>query len=92
MKFPPSDEVIVYEVIALPPVAGVVQLTLLRFAETVAALTDCGVCGTDVRAIAEEASEACDVPAAFVAVTVNVTEELAVIPETLIGEDDPVAV
>jgi hypothetical protein len=92
VKFPPSDEVIVYEVIALPPEAGVVQLTRFRFAETVVALTDCGVCGTVVIAIAEEASEACEVPAAFVAVTVNVTEALAVIPSTRIGEDEPVPV
>lgn len=92
MKFPPSDEVIVYDVIALPPFAGVVQETLLVFAESVDALTDCGVCGTVVIAIAVEASEACDVPAAFVAVTVNVTDVLAVMPDTVIGEDDPVPV
>ena len=68
-----------YDVIALPPLFGAVQLTRLRFAETVVA-------------IAEEASEACDVPAAFDAVTVNVTEALAVIPATRIGEDEPVPV
>jgi len=92
VKFPPSDEVIVYDVIALPPVAGVVQLTRLRFAETVVALTDCGVCGTVVIAIADEGSEACDVPAAFVAVTVKVTDALAVIPDTVTGEEAPVPV
>ena len=69
-----------------------VQLILLRFAETVDAETDCGACGTVVTEIAEEAAEAAEVPAAFVAVTVNVTEALTGMPLTVIGEDDPLAV
>jgi hypothetical protein len=73
-------------------VAPAVQLILLTFAETVVPDTDCGACGTVVIAIAEEAAEAAEVPAAFVAVTVNVTEPLTGIPVTVIGEEDPVAV
>lgn len=72
--------------------APAVQLILLTFAETVDPETDCGACGLVVIAIAEEAEEAAEVPAAFVAVTVNVTEALTGIPVTVIGEDDPVAV
>ena len=68
------------------------QLILLRFAETVAAETDCGTCGIVVIEIAEEAAEAVEVPAAFVAVTVNVTEALTGMLVTVIGEEDPVAV
>jgi hypothetical protein len=79
-------------VIALPPVPPAVQLILLRFAETVAAETDCGACGFVVIAIAEEAVDTAEVPAAFVAVTVNVAEALTGTPVTVIGEDDPVAV
>jgi hypothetical protein len=41
---------------------------------------------------AAEASDACDVPAALVAVTVNVGVADEAIPVTTIGEDDPVAV
>jgi hypothetical protein len=73
-------------------VAPAVQLILLRFAETVAAETDCGACGFVVMAIAEEAVEAGEVPAAFVAVTVNVTDALTGIPVTVIGDDAPDAV
>ena len=72
--------------------APAVQLILLTFAETVDPETDCGACGLVVIAIAEEAEEAAEVPAAFVAVTVNVTEALTGIPVTVIGEDDPVPV
>lgn len=69
-----------------------VQLILLTFAETVVPDTDCGACGFVVIAIAEEAVDAAEVPAAFVAVTVKVTDALTGIPVTVIGEDDPVAV
>ena len=72
--------------------APAVQLILLTFAETVVPDTDCGACGLVVIAIAEEAVDAAEVPAAFVAVTVKVTEALTGIPVTVIGEDDPVPV
>ena len=62
------------------------------FAETVVPDTDCGACGLVVIAIAEEAADAAEVPAAFVAVTVKVTDALTGIPVTVIGDDDPVAV
>jgi hypothetical protein len=42
--------------------------------------------------IAEEAEEAAEVPAALVAVTVNVTDAAESIPDTTIGDDDPVFV
>jgi hypothetical protein len=42
--------------------------------------------------IAEEAEDARDVPAALVAVTVNVGDADEAIPVTIIGEDAPVAV
>jgi hypothetical protein len=43
-------------------------------------------------AIAEEADDAAEVPAALVAVTVNVTEALTGMPVTVTGEDAPVPV
>jgi hypothetical protein len=73
-------------------VAPGVQLILLRFAETVDAETDCGACGLVVTGIAEEAAEAAEVPAAFVAVTVNVTDALTGMPLTVSGDDAPDAV
>jgi hypothetical protein len=81
----------VYPVIADPPFAGALQETVSWFTPVVAVGAD-GVAGTVVIAIAEEAEDAAEVPAAFVAVTVNVTDALAVIPETVTGEDDPVPV
>ena len=72
--------------------APAVQLILLTFAESADPETDCGACGLVVIAIAEDAVEAAEVPAAFVAVTVNVTDALTGIPVTVIGEDDPLAV
>jgi hypothetical protein len=72
--------------------APAVQLILLRFAETVYAETDCGACGFVVIEIAEEAVDAAEVPAAFVAVTVNVTDALTGMPLTVSGDDAPDAV
>jgi hypothetical protein len=51
-----------------------------------------GVAGTVVTVTAEEADEAAEVPAALVAVTVNVAVADEAIPVTVIGEDAPVAV
>jgi hypothetical protein len=50
------------------------------------------VAGTVVIDIAEEAAEAAEVPAALVAVTVNVGDDAEGKPDIVIGEDDPVAV
>jgi hypothetical protein len=50
------------------------------------------VAGTVVTVTAADGSEAAEVPAAFVAVTVNVGVAVEAIPVTTIGEDDPVAV
>jgi hypothetical protein len=72
--------------------APAVQLILLTFAESADPEGLCGACGLVVIAIAEDAVEAAEVPAAFVAVTVNVTDALTGIPVTVIGEDDPLAV
>jgi hypothetical protein len=50
------------------------------------------VAGTVVTVTAAEAEEAAEVPAALVAVTVNVGVAVEAIPVTIIGEDAPVAV
>lgn len=75
----------------MPPVAGEVQETLSWLTCVVAVGAD-GVAGTVVMSIAEEAEDATDVPAALVAVTVKVTDAAESIPDTTIGDDDPVAV
>lgn len=78
---------------AFPPVAGAVQDTVsdakLAFVDAVGAP---GVAGTVVTVTAADAAEGCEVPAAFVAVTVNVGVAADAIPVTVIGEDAPVAV
>jgi len=51
-----------------------------------------GACGTVVANTAEEAADAAEVPAALVALTVNVTDAPEAIPVTVNGEDAPVAV
>jgi hypothetical protein len=51
-----------------------------------------GVAGTVVTVTALEASDARDVPAALLAVTVNVGVALDAIPVTIIGEAEPVPV
>ena len=82
-----------YPEIALPPVAGGVQETVsdakLAFVDADGAP---GVAGTVVTVTAADAADACDVPAALVAVTVNVGVAAEAIPVTIIGEDAPVAV
>jgi hypothetical protein len=50
------------------------------------------VAGTVVTVTADEGSEGAEVPAALVAVTVNVAVAEEAIPVTVIGEDAPVAV
>ncbi len=77
--------------IALPPFAGAVHVTVSWFTAVVAVGAD-GVAGTVVTVTAEDAEDAADVPAAFVAVTVNVGVAVDAMPVTTIGEDAPVAV
>ena len=61
-----------YPLIALPPVAGTDHTTRSRFADGDVADVIDGACGTVVAVTEAVAAEARDVPAAFVAVTVNV--------------------
>jgi hypothetical protein len=77
--------------IAVPPFAGVPQESVSWLTPAVAVGAE-GVAGTVVIVIAEEAEDAVDVPAAFVAVTVNVTEVADGRPAILIGDTEPVAV
>ncbi len=62
-----------------------------KFTPVVAVGAD-GVAGTVVTVTAADAADAADVPAALVAVTVNVGVADEAIPVTTIGEDAPVAV
>jgi hypothetical protein len=78
-------------VIALPPFAGAVQETESASTPAVAVGAE-GVAGTVVIVIAAEAADAAEVPAALVAVTVNVGAADEAIPVTVNGEDAPVAV
>jgi hypothetical protein len=78
-------------VIADPPLLGAVQLSVSKFTPVVAIGAD-GVAGTVVTVTAGEAVDAAEVPAAFVALTVNVGVAPEAIPVTVIGEDAPVAV
>ena len=70
---------------------GAVQLTVSKSTPVVAVGAE-GVAGTVVIVGALDASEAADVPAALVAVTVNVGVEEEASPVTVIGEDAPLAV
>ncbi len=70
---------------------GAVQLTVSKSTAVVAVGAE-GVAGTVVTVTAAEAAEAAEVPAALVAVTVNVGVADEAIPVTTIGEDAPVAV
>jgi hypothetical protein len=81
----------VYPVIAEPPFAGAVQETASESAEVVTVGADI-VAGTVVAVIEAEASEASEVPDAFVAVTVNVYAVLDCKPVTVSGDEEPVAV
>jgi hypothetical protein len=78
-------------VIAFPPFVGAVQ-EIESWSTPAVAVGALGVAGTVVTVTADEASEAADVPAALLAVTVNVGVAEDAIPVTTIGEDDPVAV
>ena len=77
--------------IALPPFAGAVQETESASTPAVAVGAE-GVAGTVVTVTADDGLEAADVPAALLAVTVNVGVAEEAIPVTTIGEDAPVAV
>ena len=74
-----------------PPLFGAVQDTVSKFIAVVAVGAD-GVAGTVVTVTAADGLEAWDVPAALLAVTVNVGVAEDAIPVTVIGEDAPVAV
>ena len=87
----PSEDAQVYRVIALPPFTGAVQVTVSWLTPAVA-VGAAGVAGTVVTVTASDGSDATDVPAAFVAVTVNVGVADEAIPVTTKGEDAPVAV
>ena len=80
-----------YEVIAAPPFAGATQETLSWFT-CVVTVGLAGAAGTVVTVTAAEAVDAADVPAALVAVTVNVGVAAEAIPVTVNGDDAPVAV
>ena len=77
--------------IALPPFAGAVQETESASTPAVAVGAE-GVAGTVVTVTADDGLEAADVPAALLAVTVNVGVADEAIPVTTIGEDAPEAV
>jgi hypothetical protein len=88
-----SEDVQVYPVIVLPPVAGAVQVTTsVAVFNTEATVGAAGVAGTVVAVIDEEALDAADVPKEFVAVTVKVYAVFDCNPVTVIGDDadDPV--
>ena len=74
--------------IALPPFAGAVQETV-SWSTPATAVGAVGVAGTVVTVTAAEAADAADVPAALVAVTVNVGVTPEENPVKTIGEDDP---
>jgi hypothetical protein len=65
-------EVVVYEVMLFPPVAPAVNAKETVVLFVTVAVPTVGACGTVVAVILFDAEEALDVPAAFVAVTVNV--------------------
>ena len=69
----PSEDFTIYPVMALPPLlVGACQETVSWFATVEVAVIVVGVLGTVVIKIAVDAADARDVPAAFVARTVNV--------------------
>ena len=97
----PSEDDQVYEVIADPPFAGADQEMLSVFVPAVLGEADgvgddtdkpVGVAGTVVTVTEAEADDAGDIPAALVALTVNVGVAVDAIPVTVIGEDAPVPV
>jgi hypothetical protein len=78
-------------VIALPPLAGAVQVILSTPADGLDAVGAAGVAGTVV-AVTVVVPEAGDVPAALVAVTDTVYTTADAKPVIVSGEADPVAV
>ena len=87
----PSEDVQLYEVIADPPLFGAVHDTESLSTPAVA-VGAAIVAGFVVTVTAAEAEDAAEVPAALVAVTVNVGVADEAIPVTVKGEDAPVAV
>jgi hypothetical protein len=87
----PGLDVAVYADTALPPVAPAVYVTVAEALPAVAAPI-VGACGTVVAVIELDALEAGEVPAADVAVTVNVYAVADCNPVTVIGELAPVPV
>jgi len=87
----PSDPVTVNDVIANPPFAAAEKAIEFSLTPAVGIGADI-VAGTVVTVTAAEAEEAAEVPAALVAVTVNVGVAVEAIPVTIIGEDEPVPV
>jgi hypothetical protein len=81
-----------YPEIALPPVAGAVHVTLSIRADGEVAVAIVTALGTVVAVIEADAVDAADVPAALVAVAVNVYDVFDCNPVTVSGEVAPVAV
>ena len=79
--------------ITLTPLsAGAVKGTVTDVAEAIGGVPIVGAPGATAETVDAEALDGSDVPALFVAVTVNVYEVPAVRPETVIGEEVPVPV
>lgn len=77
--------------IADPPFAGAVHETVSKLTAVEAVGAE-GVAGTVVIVTAADAEDAAEVPAALVAVTVNVGVAVEAIPVIVIGEAEPVPV
>jgi hypothetical protein len=87
----PSEDFTRYPVIVDPPVAGAVQDTVSKLTPVVA-VGAFGAAGTVVANTPADAEDAADVPAALVAVTVNVYVVFDRRPVTVIGEAEELAV
>ena len=88
---PPGDDVTVYEVIAEPPVAGAVQLTVACSFPRVAE-TDVGASGVVAGVTGSDGEEGAELPTPFLANTVKVYAVPLVNPVTVSGDSDPDAV
>jgi hypothetical protein len=88
----PEEEVTVYPVIADPPVAPAVNVTVTVPPETRDAVPIVGACGTVVAVIEDDALDAGPVALALVAVTANVYDVALCNPVTVKGEPAPDAV
>lgn len=86
----PSDDIHLREVIGFPPVCGSDQDRTSCPLTVDVAEAEVGNPGTVVTVTAAEVAETGDIPAAFVALTVNVGVAPEANPVTTIGEDDPV--